>query len=336
MTGTVSVVMTAVCLVLAAKWYFDSSLGPQGPTDWHYPELYLSMALLGVVCAIVIRTAARDWMPLVFCIAILAFATLLTWFDLHYGNEYTAFTVAVFATGVIFSTGPVVYALLLGGSFFLLTLLTGFTVPERVHSPDFVTVGIVVGIAFIGCLLLEKQRREADDMAVRLESLNEQLRETSFRDPLTGLYNRRFLVEFLAGKRALAVRMAIPLSVVLIDLDHFKRVNDSLGHAIGDLVLQKFSHSLLEGIRESDLAARYGGEEFVLILPQATSKDAARVTVRILERMRKDPFPAVPWPVTFSAGVATLEEGEPIETLLERADHRLYEAKKRRNLVVSW
>jgi diguanylate cyclase (GGDEF)-like protein len=184
--------------------------------------------------------------------------------------------------------------------------------------------------------MLEIQRRQSDEMAVRLEDLNEQLRETAFRDALTGLYNRRFLVEFLAGKRALSIRMAIPLAVVLIDLDHFKRINDSLGHAVGDVVLREFARALAEGIRESDLAARYGGEEFVLILPQATARDAARVTVKILDRVRRTSFAGVPWSVTFSAGVAVLEEGEPLETLLERADKRLYEAKKKRNMVVSW
>lgn len=332
----VAVIVGVVCLLLLLKWRFAPSPSGAGPLGYLYPALYLPMVGLCVLSAVLLQWARWTWLPLAFTLVVLLFSALLTWADLHFQVDFLVFTIAVFGLGVIYSTGPLGYAVLLVGTFGILLGLLGLTIPHRLAQIDFIVQGVILGLAYAGCQMLETQRRESDEMAVKLEDLNDQLRETSFRDALTGLYNRRFLVEFLAGKRALSVRMAIPLSVVLIDLDHFKRINDSLGHAVGDLVLREVSQHFSEGIRESDLAARYGGEEFVLILPQATARDAARVTVRILERVRKASFAGVPWPVTFSAGVAQLEEGEPIETLLERADRRLYEAKRKRNLVVSW
>lgn len=332
----VAVILGVVCLILFLKWRFAPSPEGAGPLGYLYPFLYLPMVALCFLAAVLLHGKRWRWLPLGFTLAVLLFAVLLTWVDLHFRVDFLVFTIAVFGLGVIYSTGPLGYAALLSGAFGGLLGLLAVTIPHRLAQIDFTVEGVILGLAYAGCQMLETQRRESDEMAVKLEDLNEQLRETSFRDALTGLYNRRFLVEFLAGKRALSARMAIPLSVVLIDLDHFKRINDSLGHAVGDVVLRQVSQLLAQGIRESDLAARYGGEEFVLILPQAAARDAARVTVRILERVRRASFAGVPWPVTFSAGVAQLEEGEPIETLLERADRRLYDAKRKRNLVVSW
>jgi len=332
----ISLIVGMVCLVLLVKWRLAPSPAGAGPLGYLYPSLYVPMIGFCLVFGVLLRTTRWPWLPLFFTLGVMAFSVGLTWIDLHFSIDFLGFTIAVFGLGVIYSTSPTGYALILGGSFLFLVGLLVLTLPHRLGQIDFLVEGVVLGLAYAGCLMLEIQRRQSDEMAVRLEDLNEQLRETSFRDALTGLYNRRFLVEFLAGKRALSIRMSIPLSVVLIDLDEFKRINDSLGHAVGDVVLKEFSMALLEGIRESDLAARYGGEEFVLILPQAPARDAARVTVRILERVRKTSFTGVPWRVTFSAGVAQLDEGEPLETLLERADKRLYEAKKKRNLIVSW
>jgi len=335
-TTITSIVMGILCLILAARWRFVPSAQSFGPFGSAYPTLYLFMAFVSFAALCLLKWRPLSWIPLAFPVVILLFASVLTWIDLHSTDQFVPYLVAVFAMGAIFSTGPAGYALLLGGSFLFLVALTTLTLPGQLVRADFLDLAIAVGLAFVGCVLLENQRRKTDEAAVGLEDLNEQLRETSFRDPLTNLYNRRFFGEFLAGKRALAVRMSMPLSVVLIDIDHFKKVNDNLGHAVGDMVLKGLSHALVEGVRESDLVARYGGEEFVLILPQAVVQNAARVTVRILERVRKASFPGVPWQITFSAGVAALEPGETIEALLERADRRLYEAKRRRNLVVSW
>lgn len=335
-TVGVALVVAILCLVLAVRWKWVPSAQAQGPLGSWYPLLYVLMASVSFVVLGILKIRPVRWLSVAFPLAVLGFATLLTWLDLHTTDQYVPYTIAIFAMGVVLSSGVFGYAALLGGSFLLLLLLTAVTLPDQLRHIDFLSLGIAVALAFVGCVLLEKQRRKSDEAAVRLEGLNKQLEETSFRDPLTGLHNRRFLGEFLAGKRALAVRMSIPLSVVLIDLDHFKKVNDKLGHGVGDMVLKGVSHALTEGVRESDLVARYGGEEFVLILPQATAQNAARVTVRILERVRKSSFPGVPWQVTFSAGVATFEPGETIEALLERSDRRLYEAKKTRNMVVSW
>jgi diguanylate cyclase (GGDEF)-like protein len=331
----VTVVMAVVCALLAVKREFLPTPAAFGPLDWLYPVLFVGMGSLCLLFAALLRWTRWRWVPLVATLCLMAFAVLLTWVDLHFGNDYMAYTIAIFSLGVVFSTTPVGYALILGGSAVVLTALTRMTLPDKAGDSGFLTNLIVLGLAYAGCVLLERQRRQADEMSVRLEDLNEQLKETSFRDELTGLYNRRFLVEFLTAKRALAVRQSIPLSVVLIDVDHFKKINDTLGHAVGDMVLQRLAQALGDGVREADLAARYGGEEFILVLPHTPVTTAVQACERILQTVRTLSFPGVPWKITFSAGVAALEGEEPMETLLERADRRLYEAKRTRNRVVS-
>jgi len=329
-----NVILAIMCGLLALAWIFVPSAGGYGVYGPIYVELFVSVGLVAVVLAALLKTGWR-WIPLASTIIILTFASTLTWIDLHFSNNYMAYIVAIFTLSIVYSTTPVGYAILLGASFTGLTALTWTTLPQRSDAADFLTNLIVVGVAYAACVVLERQRRQADEMAVRLEELNEQLKETSFRDELTGLYNRRFLVEFLATKRALAMRQSIPLSVVLIDVDHFKKINDTLGHAVGDMVLQRLSQALSDGVREADVAARYGGEEFILVLPHTPAATATQAAERILRVVSDLSFPGVPWKITFSAGVSELEAGEPMETLLERADRRLYVAKRTRNRVVS-
>jgi diguanylate cyclase (GGDEF)-like protein len=115
-----------------------------------------------------------------------------------------------------------------------------------------------------------------DDMAGALQQREERLQEQAISDPLTGLYNRRYLSEFLPRELSRSGRNATPVAVMLIDLDHFKRVNDSYGHEAGDIVLTAVGNLLKSSVRGSDMACRYGGEEFALILPEAGTEIAAR------------------------------------------------------------
>ncbi len=160
-------------------------------------------------------------------------------------------------------------------------------------------------------------------------------------DPLTGLYNRRHFAELARKEIDLAVRYGRPVSFVLIDLDHFKDINDTYGHAIGDTVLKKFATQLDESLRKVDVAARYGGEEFVVLLPNITI-DAAETTA---ERLRKIvettaiETEAGLMSITMSLGVTchTGVDEQSLEILLDRADQALYESKLNgRNRVTVW
>jgi diguanylate cyclase (GGDEF)-like protein len=331
---TAALVLTLLSAVMLLKWWLLPSAFGQGPFGVWYAGIYIAGALGGLLCLGALRGAPSGGLPTAVAVLVLAFGVMLAWVDLHGDAEYTAFNVATFALALVYTSRPSHYAVLLATAFAVLVGLLILTIPGRLNLSDFVTQAILVGLAFTGCFFLEAQRREADHLAADLENANLQLKEASLRDMLTGLYNRRYLVEFLAGRKALVLRMEIPLSVVLIDLDHFKSVNDNWGHQVGDAVLREFAQFLLAGIREADTAVRYGGEEFLLILPQANAENAARVTQRILDRVRAAEFPGLPRMQTFSAGIAELQTGDSTEDLVARADRRLYLAKGTRNTVV--
>ncbi|MCO8121557.1 diguanylate cyclase [Stieleria sp. TO1_6] len=167
-------------------------------------------------------------------------------------------------------------------------------------------------------------------------SVESQYHETVYsaltRDALTGTMNKRYLVETLDRSIATAVRQQQPLSVIMVDIDHFKSVNDSYGHLVGDEVLREFGRRLGATCREDDLLARYGGEEFSLLLSATTADDAIDVAQRCRHAVCDLPFETASGPleVTASFGVACLEltKGETGTQLIQRADRNLYEAKR--------
>lgn len=166
----------------------------------------------------------------------------------------------------------------------------------------------------------------------RLEEANVQLERTAARDPVTGLYNRRALDERLMIEWNRAVRYQEPITIILLDLDHFKSYNDSFGHPAGDAVLKTIGALLQHGTRISDFPARYGGEEFVIVLPHTSEEESARLSERIRAAIQ-----AAPWKhrgITVSIGVAERTDSmlQPSE-LIDAADVALYQAKKTRNRV---
>ena len=181
----------------------------------------------------------------------------------------------------------------------------------------------------------------ASQIALSLASLQlrESLREQSIRDPLTRLFNRRFLEESFERELQLADRKKQSVAVLFLDLDHFKRFNDTFGHDAGDLVLQSLADQLRNFFRATDLCCRYGGEEFAIILPEATSKDAAirantlRLEVKSLRLQYKKQSLGQ---LTLSVGVAAFpENGSTSSELLKIADQCLYESKERGRDVVT-
>ena len=167
------------------------------------------------------------------------------------------------------------------------------------------------------------------------------LRELAVRDGLTNLYNRRFFMARLEAEVARAQRDGTPLSVCMIDVDHFKRINDQRGHATGDDVLERLAAVLIASLRPYDVSARYGGEEFAAVLPGATLEDAARTAERLREAIAEVRIPAfgdatTPH-VTASLGVTALAGGhDSASALLTRADRAMYQAKSGgRNRCVS-
>lgn len=171
--------------------------------------------------------------------------------------------------------------------------------------------------------------------------LRKRLQEQATRDPLTGLYNRRYLEDTLPRELHRILRRNAPLSLAMLDLDYFKRFNDAFGHDAGDLILRESGRVLLEGLRKSDIACRYGGEEFVLILPDSSLEDTGQrieQVRRAFEELEIHHSGQRLATMTVSAGVAAApEHGSTTEELLRAADEALYAAKQAgRNRVVSY
>jgi diguanylate cyclase (GGDEF)-like protein len=182
----------------------------------------------------------------------------------------------------------------------------------------------------------------AEHLALALANfrLRDTLRNLSVRDPLTGLFNRRYLEESLEREVRRAVRHRLPLGLIVIDVDHFKRFNDAHGHGAGDDLLQDISRFLQGSVRGEDIVCRYGGEEFVIVLPEATLAAAEARAEQL--RHGVEQLSVVPrgqptkWPVTISLGVSAFpDHGSRPGTLVRAADAALYRAKALgRNCVV--
>jgi diguanylate cyclase (GGDEF)-like protein len=153
-------------------------------------------------------------------------------------------------------------------------------------------------------------------------------RHAAATDGLTGLYNRRHLDRDLADRVARAQASGHGFALVLIDLDHFKRINDEYGHGVGDLVLREVSDAVRAGIRVTDTAFRYGGEELCIVLPGTPAREALGCVERIRQRVVSRAFgPVTRGAVTFSAGLADWSDGDTPQNLLDRADRTLFRAK---------
>jgi len=176
------------------------------------------------------------------------------------------------------------------------------------------------------------------EYAVRLELMNEELERLATTDALTSAFNRRYFMSRLEDEVERVRRYKRPSSLLMIDVDHFKRINDGFGHDVGDTVLIQLV-KLLEGqVRQLDTVARFGGEEFVILLPETVEKDALISAERLLELVRASSIDAAGNTIQFTISIGCAEFGSDcpnVEAILKTADLALYDAKESgRNRVV--
>ncbi len=171
--------------------------------------------------------------------------------------------------------------------------------------------------------------QELEALISQLEAEKEKLEELAYTDTLTGLKNRRFFLEEAKRVIAEAERYGEPVSLMMLDIDFFKRINDEYGHDVGDEVLKKLAEVIRNNIRSSDIAARFGGEEFIILLPRTPADKAVIVAERIRQAFKRTKVLVDGKEVgtTVSIGIAEFKKGESIEELIKRADEALYEAK---------
>ncbi|HJV87412.1 MAG TPA: biofilm regulation diguanylate cyclase SiaD [Noviherbaspirillum sp.] len=179
---------------------------------------------------------------------------------------------------------------------------------------------------------LEKIAHISDRYQSMMRDLNEALKEASTKDPLTGIGNRRLLMDRLKAEAARAERMERPLTIALADVDHFKTINDSYGHEAGDKALIEIAGAIKSGVRDYDICGRWGGEEFLVIMPEIGAAEG----VLVVERMRNAiaalelDIVAGSAPVEISAtfGIAERRPGESISDTIRRADTAMLQAKR--------
>ena len=178
----------------------------------------------------------------------------------------------------------------------------------------------------------QQLEKRADEVDALKSSLND-AKEKALTDPLTGLLNRRGLSQiFLQLKESAAVSAREPACVILVDIDHFKKVNDTYGHLFGDKVIKGLAEVLSAGVKDRGYVARLGGEEFAILLPRVASMNACAVAETLRSTMAKAPFRKTsgqePVFITISLGVAEFVEGESSDAWINRADVALYTSKK--------
>jgi len=188
---------------------------------------------------------------------------------------------------------------------------------------------------------LEEKTARLEAEITRRINAEEELKRLASLDSLTGIYNRRAFFELAENELARSLRYDSSITFLMMDIDHFKIVNDTFGHLVGDQVLIAFAQLCKNHLRSFDLLARYGGEEFITLLPGTNLSEGKAIAerIRILAEAMKFPFKKSTLSITLSIGVVELKEGHPVSlsVLIEQADQALYQAKQLgRNQVSCW
>ncbi|RZI54644.1 MAG: GGDEF domain-containing protein [Pseudomonas sp.] len=207
----------------------------------------------------------------------------------------------------------------------------------RVEGIHMLFSGIVLAAASVLAVRIGKLRSRLERQRTELADALERIRALATRDDLTGLANRRAAIDRMRDELAVRGRPEPVMSLALMDIDHFKLINDKHGHAVGDAVLRRFGESAQAEVRLGDMLARWGGEEFLLVMPVTAAAEAMKTMQRVHQALRRQAFDdvAANLVVTFSAGVSECAGINDMEAAIARADAAMYEAKRAgRNRVI--
>lgn len=250
------------------------------------------------------------------------------------GTAFLFATLSVYMLAVSYSGRMRVLVVTLVTTLYLGCIIIAYTNPElirpieselsRVQDICVSTAMTMVGIAVIATTVTRSFKRK-----------NDELSEIVLKDALTGAYNRRYLYEELTAMINQKGKESLKGSILMMDIDHFKHINDSFGHSVGDEALIAFSNAVKQTLREGDVLVRYGGEEFVAILLNAGYTEAIKVAERVRVAVGEIEH-QLGFKTTASIGVAVTKKDDTLDTVLIRADGYLYQAKENgRNRVVS-
>ena len=317
--GNVCVVASLICLQRGVWRFFD------GPAHW-----WSHAAAMALTLAVSWFGMSQSWGPLRVAVisGVLAALSAATAWDVQRGTR-RQFELRY---GVLLAL-----PLLLGAAVFGARSLRAIVSPQTIVTEVTANSALNIGSAMVYMIVaLVFQLTLVTLVVSRLVS---ELKRASRHDPLTGLLNRRAIDEALAAEVQRVRRLGAPFSVLMLDVDHFKPINDTHGHAAGDRALQHLATLLSSQMRDIDRVGRYGGEEFVVLLPGTPQEQAHGLAQRLCEKVAALPpmWRDAPLPVTVSIGVAEwLGDSDGLPALMARADAALYRAKEDgRNRVVT-
>lgn len=274
-----------------------------------------------------------------FCIAYLTFAAAASILDVSIGNGIGTFLIVCEGIAVISLMRPVFSAAIFGLAFLVFwsilrtqsidpTLMSSLKIQAIAGVVMAETLSLIMWHQYTRTVLLRRQLSRSNEV---LQAQQQELVTLAERDALTGLYNRRQFMRLAEMELVRADRMPRGTSLLMVDLDFFKKVNDEHGHPAGDGVLQQVAAILLGSVRASDLVGRMGGEEFIVLLPYTTPEQAIQVAEKLRVALRAHPLKIehLELPITASFGVTGLTETQraPLQALYTAADLALYAAK---------
>ena len=306
---------------------------------WSHLVMMALMALLGGLALKARRSQTGvgvKFLRLAMPVAYLAGGVVITGIDQLVTTNITPYLLVSLLVGTMFLIRPHYVLLLFTASFAALYYVLGFgadpdvVLSNRINGIAAMAVGFALSVAMWRHFSVEiRQRRQIEAQSEELERVNRELQNMAFTDSLTGLPNRRYFDQAMARELAAIERGGPPASIIEFDLDHFKEINDTCGHAAGDEILRQVA-TLVNGIiRKADMIARYGGEEFILLLPATALDGAQEAAEKLRLRIEEHPFLADGQEVRLSAsfGVAELSM-DPAKSFYRSVDHALYRAKQ--------
>ena len=347
------ITVAAVPLHFVLAWWFARFQAPSGRADMQAWADTLSVWQFGLAVVLLIngvlmhlylaRKAQVLWaatlMQATVCIAYLSFASAASILDVSIGNGIGTFLIVCQGIAVLSLMRPLMTLAIFGTTFGVFwhilgtqsidaTLLSSLKIQAVSALVMAATMSVVMWHQYTRTVLLRRQLSRSNEA---LQVQQRELVNLAERDALTGLYNRRQFMRLAEMELVRADRMPRGTSLLMVDLDFFKKVNDEHGHPAGDSVLQQVAGILLSSVRATDLVGRMGGEEFIVLLPHTTPDQAIHVAEKLRVALRAHPLKIerLELPVTASFGVTGVTDAQkaPLQALYTAADQALYAAK---------
>lgn len=320
----------------------------------HVP-LFGVILIINAVFFVLIRSGySTRWKDPALTLAQMILGIVLTTMLVHYSRELQGALLTIYFMVMLFGVFALSRLQMILMSLVVLACYLGMVFYEWYLAPRELLTGATLGrfailalgliwFVYVGGHIsnlrarVRRQRSDLEETNRQLQNALHRLEELAIRDPLTRLYNRRYFDERLEEELARIRRGQHHFFIGMVDLDHFKQINDTHGHGIGDDILCLFADCARSVLRESDLLARYGGEEFVVLFTQGRHSDIQGVAERLRHAFAEQSPRATPdgTPVTLCVGLSAGRPDDSVDTVIERADQALYQAKSAgRNQVV--